>query len=137
VIAWPRRGRLWLLVGQVACLATVVLAGRASAERATSSGQAVWLVVAVAAALVSAAGNGVWLAVLRRAANSRRQLVFARLTTHAGPPEADTAAAADEAAAWVMIPGLTLRHRPDCALVTGKRVVPASADAEPCGWCSP
>ena len=137
MIAWPRRGRLWLLVGQVACLATIVLAGRASAERAAASGQAAWVAVAVAAALISAAGNGVWLAVLRRAANSRRQLVFATLDTHTGATVPSSAVAQGEASGPVMVPGLTLRHRPGCALVAGKTVIPATPDTEPCGWCSP
>lgn len=137
MIAWPRRGRAWLLVGQVACLATVVLAGRASAERPASGGQGVWVAVAIAAALLSAAGNGVWLGVLRRAANRRRQLVFARLADRADRSPAGSAGATGEAGEAVMVSGLTLRHRPDCALVAGKTVVPATANAEPCGWCSP
>jgi len=137
VIAWPRRGRAWLLIGQVACLATVVLAGRASAERPVAGGQAAWVAVAIAAALISAAGNGVWLGVLRRAASRRRQLVFARLADQAGHGTAGSAGATGEAGQAVMVPGLTLRHRPDCALVAGKAVVPAPAEAEPCGWCSP
>ena len=148
MIAWPRRGRLWLVVGQVACLATIVLAGRASAERPSSGGQGVWVAVAVAAALISAAGNGVWLGTLRRAANGRRQRVFTRLAGKAGEPHlpppkqaertpAGSPAAIGEGMQAVMVAGLTLRHRPDCPLVSGKDVVPATADAEPCGWCSP
>ena len=136
MITWPRRGRLWLLVGQAACLATIVLAGRASAERASSDGQGAWMAVAVAAALISAAGNGVWLSTLRRAANSRRRLVFTRLANKAEPAAAGSPAAIGEGAQAVMVAGLTLRHRPDCPLVAGKDVVPATADAQPCGWCS-
>ena len=134
MIAWPRRGRLWMAVGQVACLAAIVLAGRASAERPASGGQGVWVAVAVAAALISAAGNGFWLAALRRVANGRRQLVFARLASSA---EATTMGAPGTAAGFVMVSGLTLRHRPDCPLVAGKAVVPPTPDTEPCGWCSP
>ena len=137
MIAWPRRGRLWLVVGQVACLATIVLAGRASAERPSSGGQGVWVAVAVAAALISAAGNGVWLGTLRRAANGRRQQVFTRLAGKAERTPAGSAAAIGDGVQAVMVAGLTLRHRPDCPLVAGKDVVPATADAEPCGWCSP
>ena len=144
MIAWPRRGRLWLLVGQTACLATIVLAGRASAERASSGGQGVWVAVAVAAALISAAGNGVWLGTLRRAANGRRQRVFTRLAgkarePHLPPPKQapGSPAAVGEGVRAVMVAGLTLRHRPDCPLVAGKDVVPATADTELCGWCSP
>ncbi len=137
MIAWPRRGRLWLLVGQVSCLATIVLAGRASAERASSGGQGVWVAVAVAAALISAAGNGVWLSTLRRAVNGRRQRVFTRLAGKAERTVASSPAAIGEGVQTVMVAGLTLRHRPDCPLVAGKVVVPATADAEPCGWCSP
>jgi hypothetical protein len=137
VIVWPRRGRLWLLVGQAACLATIVLAGRASAERASSGGQGVWVAVAVAAALLSAAGNGVWLGALRRAANGRRQLVLTRLGGKADRVAAKSSATTGGAGQAVMVPGLTLRHRPDCPLVAGKAVVPATAEAEPCGWCSP
>ncbi len=135
MIVWPRRGRLWLLVGQAACLATIVLAGRASAERASSGGQGAWVAVAVAAALISAAGNGVWLGALRRAANRRRQLVLTRLTgkTERAAVGSRALGAAGQA---VMVAGLTLRHRPDCPLVAGKAVVPATADADPCGWCS-
>ena len=136
MIAWPRRGRLWLLVGQVACLATIVLAGRASAERASSGGQGLWMAVAVAAALISAAGNGVWLSTVRRAANGRRQLVFARLADKAETAAAGSPAAIGEGAPAVMVAGLTLRHRPDCPLVAGKDVVPATAAAQACGWCS-
>ena len=135
MIAWPRRGRLWLLVGQAACLAAIVLAGRASAERASAGGQNGWMAVAVAAALLSAAGNGVWLGALRRTSSRRRQLIVARLGTKVGGPPAGPPAGVGEAAASVMVPGLTLRHRPDCPLVAGKTVVPASDDADPCGWC--
>lgn len=136
MITWPRRGRLWLLVGQVACVAAIALAGRASAERPGAGGQGAWVAVAVAAALISAAGNGVWLGFVRRAANSRRRLVFGRLAEHAGaaPPAAASAAAAGEP---VMVAGLSLRHRADCPLVAGKAVVPATGDTQPCGWCSP
>jgi hypothetical protein len=137
VIAWPRRGRLWLLVGQAACLAAIVLAGRASAERASSGGQGVWVAVAVAAALTSAAGNGVWLGVMRRASSGRRQLVVARLAGTVDGPAAGMPSGIGEAVPSVMVSGLTLRHRPDCPLVAGKPVIPASADADPCGWCSP
>ncbi len=93
------------------------------------------MAVAIAAALLSATGNGVWLGVLRRAASHRRQLVLARLADQAGRSTASPAAAGDAGEA-VMVPGLTMRHRPDCALVAGKAVVPATAEAEPCGWCS-
>ncbi len=137
MIVWPRRGRLWLLVGQAACLATIVLAGRASAERASSGGQGVWVAVAVAAALISAAGNGVWLGALRRAANRRRRLILTGLTGKAERSAADSSADVGAAGQGVMVPGLTLRHRPDCPLVAGKAVVPATGDADPCGWCSP
>jgi hypothetical protein len=138
VIAWPHRGRLWLLAGQIACLAAIVLAGRAAAERPGTGGQASWVALAVAAALVSAAGNGVWLAVVRRAATGRRQSVFDRLSAHAERPGVGDAGTAETAAGpWVMVAGLTLRHRPDCPLVAGKAVVPATAGAPPCGWCSP
>ena len=143
MIAWPRRGRLWLIVGQAACLATIALAGRASAERASSGGQGVWVAVAVAAALISAAGNGVWLGALRRAANGRRQQVFTRLAgqarePHLPPPkQAAGSPVVSGSTQAVMVAGLTLRHAPDCALVAGKDVVPATAEAGPCGWCSP
>jgi hypothetical protein len=122
-----------MAVGQVACLAAIVLAGRASAERPASGGQGVWMALAVAAALISAAGNGIWLAVLRRVANGRRQLVFARLASPADPAMAGPAG---PAGGFVMVSGLTMRHRPDCPLVAGKAVVPATPDAHPCGWCS-
>jgi hypothetical protein len=74
------------VVGQVACLAAIVVAGRASAERAAAGGQAAWVAIALAAAVISAAGNGVWLGAVRRAASTRRQSVFGRLAEHAGPP---------------------------------------------------
>lgn len=126
-----------MLVGQVACLTAVGLAGRASAQRPSSGGQGAWVAIAIAAALISAAGNGVWLGVLRRAANRRRQLVFARLADQADRSKSGPARDTGEAGQAVMVPGLTLRHRPDCPLVAGKAVVPATAEAEPCGWCSP
>lgn len=135
MIAWPRRGRLGLLVGQAACLATIVLAGRASAERASSGGQGVWMAVAVAAALISAAGNGVWLGALRRAANGRRQRVSTRLAGKVARAVAGSPAAVGDGVQAVMVAGLTLRHRPDCPLVAGKDVVPATAGTAPCGWC--
>ena len=137
--AWPRRGRAWLVVGQVACLITMVLAGRASAARGAAAGQGAWVAIAVIAALISAAGNGIWLAVVRRAATARRQVVVARLEARAdGPAVAAVAPAEDPGRGRsVMVPGLTLRHRPGCALVAGKAVVPAAADAAPCGWCEP
>jgi hypothetical protein len=139
VIAWPRRGRRWLLVAQVACLATIALAGRAAAQRPGTGGQASWVAVAVLAALISAAGNGVWLAVVRKAAGVRRHDVFTRLAAHVDPSgkvgvQPPAVAATGSA---VMIEGLTLRHRPDCPLVAGKAVVPAEDDVPGCGWCSP
>lgn len=137
MIAWPRRGRLLLLVGQVACLAAIVVAGRASAERASAGGQGLWVAVAVAAALISTAGNGVWLATLRRAASGRRQRIFNRLSSMAERTTVGSPAACAEGVHAVMVAGLTLRHRPDCPLVAGKDVVPATAEAAPCGWCSP
>jgi hypothetical protein len=126
-----------LLVGQLACLAAIVLAGRASAERPGAGGQGAWVAVALAGALVSAAGNGVWLGVLRRAATSRRRAIFARLAEYGDRASTGAAGRADAAARPVMVAGLRLRHRPDCPLVVGKAVVSATADAEPCGWCSP
>ena len=135
---WPRRGRWWLAVGQAASLAAIVLAGRASAHHAAAGGQGRWVAIAVTAALISAAGNGIWLAVLRRAATTRRRAVVARIDDRAGqagragrPPLAID----NPAGRWIMVPGLTLRHRPGCALVTGRAVVPAPAEARPCGWC--
>jgi len=123
-----------MALGQVACLAAIVLAGRASAERPASGGQGVWLAVAVAAALIGAAGNGIWLAVLRRVTNRRRQLVFARLPVGAEPAASSTTGPGESG--LVMVSGMTLRHRPDCPLVAGKTVVPATPDTGPCGWCS-
>jgi hypothetical protein len=139
VIAWPRRGRGWLLVGQVACLATIALAGRAAAVRPGTGGQASWVAIAVLAALISAAGNGVWLAVVRKAAGARRHDVFTRLAANLDPSGkvAGQQPAGAATASAVMIEGLTLRHRPDCPLVAGKTVVPAIDDVPGCGWCSP
>ena len=139
MIAWPRRGRGWLLVGQVACLVTIALAGRAAAERPGTGGQASWVAIAVLAALISAAGNGVWLAVVRKAAGARRHDVFARLAANLDPSDTvgGQQAAVAATASAVMIEGLTLRHRPDCPLVAGKTVVPAGDDVAGCGWCSP
>jgi hypothetical protein len=125
-----------LLVGQVACLATIVLAGRASAERPSTGGQGAWVAIAVGAALISAAGNGVWLSAIRKAANRRRQLVLTRLGGKAERVAAGSSDAAPGADQAVMVAGLTLRHRPDCPLVAGKAVVPATPEAQPCGWCS-
>jgi len=133
-VDWPRRGRWWLAVGQAACLATVVLAGRASAERPATGGQSAWVAIAITAALISAAGNGIWLAVLRRAAVTRRRTLVARLDARAGRRPVPVADGAVPGRA-VMVPGLTLRHRPGCALVAGKAVVPATADTRSCGWC--
>lgn len=135
---WPRRGRWWLAAGQAAGLATIVLAGRASAHHAAAGGQGRWVAIAITAALLSAGGNGVWLAVLRRAATTRRRTVVARIDERAdrgcraGPPPRPID---NSAGRWVMVPGLTRRHRPDCALVAGRAVVPATADARSCGWC--
>jgi hypothetical protein len=123
-----------MALGQVACLGAIVLAGRASAERPASGGQGVWLAVAIGAALISAAGNGIWLAVLRRVANGRRQLVFARLPLRAEPAASGLTGPGESG--FVMVSGLTLRHRPDCPLVAGRAVVPTGPDAGPCGWCS-
>jgi len=135
---WPRRGRWWLAAGQAACLATIVLAGRASAHHAAAGGQGRWLAIAITAALISAAGNGVWLAVLRRAATARRRIIVTRIDERAGragragPPPLPID---NPGGRWVMVPGLARRHRPDCALVAGKAVVPAPAEARSCGWC--
>ena len=134
---WPYRGRAWLLVGQAACLATITLAGRASAQRPSPAGQGSWVALAIVAALISAAGNGVWLGTLRRAASRRRQLVVALLAGQVETSTAASAGATSDAGRSVMVPGLTLRHRPDCELVAGKTVVPAPPDTDPCGWCSP
>jgi hypothetical protein len=136
---WPRRGRWWLAVGQAACLATIVLAGRAGAERPATGGQGKWLAIAITAALLSAAGNGVWLAVLRRAATIRRRAVVTRLGAGAGRAGRRSALGPSGVVAdrRVMVPGLTLHHRPGCALVAGKAVVPAGAGTRPCGWCEP
>jgi hypothetical protein len=133
---WPRRGRGWLVVGQAACLATIAAAGRASAARPGTGGQGVWLAAAVTAALLSAAGNGVWLAVLRRAATTRRHLVATRLQARV-EPAAMTGGHRPGPHDRVMVPGLGLRHRPGCALVAGRTVVPAGGDTRPCGWCEP
>jgi len=133
---WPRRGRWWLAAGQAACLATVVLAGRAGAERPAAGDQGAWVAIAITAALISAAGNGIWLAVLRRAATTRRRTVLARLDAGAGRRPLPVAAGV-AAGRLVMVPGLTLRHRPGCALVAGKAVVPATAGTRSCGWCEP
>jgi len=132
---WPRRGRWWLAAGQTACLATIVLAGRASAHHAAAGGQGRWVAIAITAALLSAAGNGVWLAVLRRAAALRRRTVVDRIGERAGRAGSPPRPTDDSAGRWVTVPGLTRRHRPDCALVAGRAVVPAPADTRPCGWC--
>lgn len=138
---WPRQGRGWLYLGQAACLATIVAAGRASAERPGTDGQEVWVVMAVAAAVISAAGNGLWLGTVRRATNIRRRLIVGRLArpadpsaTGGGPTDRPRPASGSDPP--VMVPGLRLRHRPGCPLVAGKPVVPATADTRPCGWCS-
>lgn len=122
-------------VAQLACVLAIVVSWRVVAERADVADQAVWLNVAVAGAVVSAALNGAGLLRLRRAVAARRRALLAHLdaATSAGGmlPRADIERPT------VSVPGMLLAHRPSCALVTGKLVEPANDASERCGWCRP
>jgi hypothetical protein len=127
-----------LLALQAVSLVAVAAAGRITAGRAEPGGQAAWLGVAIAVLIVASAGNGLWLAAVRRATGVRHERLVARLEADAVAVAAGVARAdASEAAGLVTVPGLTLSHRPGCALVAGKAVGPASAGQRRCGWCQP
>lgn len=122
-----------LVAVQVACLVIILLAGEATAGRSSVHDQIVWVNVAVIAAVASALASGLWLVGLRRAMAARTRLVVQQVDAGSVADEIDPACPTPH---LVAVPGMTLVHRPDCALVIGKQTRRASA-GEPCGWCRP
>lgn len=139
-VGWPVVRLRWLIAAQAVSVAAILVAGRAAAGQAAVGDQVPWVSLAVTAAVVSGAGNALWLLHLRRATGLRSRALLASMA--AGATEADLApvdpAAPEADAPLVAVPGMTLVHRPGCLLVVGKRTEPAGRDAgdrEPCGWC--
>jgi len=136
---WSPRRVAFLAMTQVAVLAVVGVAARSTSSEAAAVGdQIVWLDIAVAAAITSAAVNGSFLVRARRALSLRQQTVLASVDARA-QLTLDTVSASTAASPTVLpvsVPGLRFAHRPDCPMVAGKRTVPAPAGQEPCGWCT-
>ena len=130
---WHLRNLGGLMLGQLLCIALVLAAGQAAANRASIHDQSAWLNMAVVAAVVSGLLNGVWLMRLRRATGRRRRTLLGHLDAAAEEPDS-VAMAPPSDEPLVAVPGMTLVHRPGCPLVAGKRVEPAT-DGVPCGWC--
>jgi hypothetical protein len=111
------------------------------------SAQVEWADLAVVGALVAAAGNVVWVLSGRRAVGLRRAAQMEHLGLFLDSRLA--VAGADESptlellldAGLVAVKGLTLYHRADCPLVSGRRVARYTArngsTREPCGVCIP
>jgi hypothetical protein len=131
----------WRLVAaQVVCIAVVVASAEVLAGRASVGDQLLWVEVAVAAAVVSGALNGLWVIGLRRAVAARRAAVLNGLDAAADRDGIEPVTAAtrtrERAEPLVAIRGMTLVHRSVCPLVAGKHVRATKA-GEPCGWCRP
>ena len=125
----------WLVIAQLVCLAVIGAATKGTAGRAAVAEQSGWLAVGIAAAIVSAGANGIWLLGARSAVADRRRAVLQRLDARA--VEVVWPAASADDGNRVVATGRTLRHRPDCRLVAGKATRAATGDGPGCRWCNP
>lgn len=134
---WTHRRIVGLAAVQVIFLGVVLLAARSTSGQSEVREQILWLNVAVVAAIASAVSNGSLLVGARRSVSLRQRdvldLVGARMAPQVMSQD-PTTSPTDQS--LVSIAGLRFAHRPGCALVAGKRTLPASGDQERCGWCS-
>ncbi|MBV9936093.1 MAG: hypothetical protein JO367_17480 [Actinobacteria bacterium] len=125
----------WLVIAQLLCLAVIGAATNGTAGRAAVADQSGWLAVAIAAVVVSAGVNGIWLLGARSAVADRRRALLDGLDLRAaGAPLSDPSI---DDIDRVVVAGRSLRHRAECPLVVGKRTRPVSGDGPACGWCNP
>lgn len=134
-------------VGVACVIVAAVGAGRADDLRA----QVRWLNVGTIGVVVLGAGNVVWYLVGRRANGALRRRVHAALAAQGrgapigasatSAPSGESGATASASGALVAGRGMTRFHRPDCLLVAGKTVRPATEATHhrrgrrPCGVC--
>lgn len=132
---WPVASVVQIAVGQGLCLGFIALAAALSASEPFVDDQRLWVILSVVAVIASGAANSAALVGGRRAVARRRVDLFARSEDRWTPPlnGSDVPPPAEH---LVTIPGMTLVHRPDCALVAGKTTTPAGQGV-PCGWCQP
>ncbi|HZE65765.1 MAG TPA: hypothetical protein VE081_03985, partial [Sporichthyaceae bacterium] len=124
-------GPIGLLIGWIGC--------RNTSHWGDQQG---WLAVAIMALVISTASIAGWFRVgltnVRRLQHALAGVARTHLTATASAVHAERA----EPDAWplVMVDGLTLYHRPDCLLVTGKSVRPtdgATVVLDKCRMCAP
>lgn len=136
---WTHRRIVGLAAVQVLFLGVVLAAARSTSAESEVGEQILWLNVAVVAAVASAVANGSLLVGARRSVSLRQRnvldLVDARIPVAPQVASHDPATSPTDES-LVSIPGLQFAHRPGCALVAGKRTMPAKGDQERCGWCS-
>lgn len=147
---WAWRDADVVMVGIVGLVGVVAIiaAWFGAAGTASPATQAVWLNVAVAGFVVSAAGFGLWLMRGRRAVGERRVSLVALAEPESEPVEVGSRSGTP--AVTVMVPGGTapigavrvvggrLVHDPGCPLVAGKELEPvAPGSGAPCGVCVP
>jgi hypothetical protein len=138
---WQRRDALVFLTG-VALGPIGLLVGWIGCHRTNHWGdQQGWLAVAILALVVSTASVAGWFRVgllnVRRLQYALAGVARTQLTATATAVSAERR----EPDSWplVMVDGLTLYHRPDCLLVTGKAVRPAegsTAVLHECRMCA-
>lgn len=103
--------------------------------------QVTWLNLALAGLVIFAVGNCLWLMRGRRAIGERRVSLVSLDSSDEPPAQAGRTlerAASTATLRVVRVAGTTRVHHPDCPLVAGKQVQPATvADGRSCGVCSP
>lgn len=138
-VPW-RLGDLLVLYATTAIGVVLVLsAWYAASDELTLADQTGWLTVGTAGVVVLGAGNLAWLLAGWRAVTLERRRVCALVPATPAAP----AAPAEVVGELVAARSMTRFHRPDCALVAGKRVrhyALATHEARgrrPCDVCQP
>lgn len=142
-IPWSESDVLRLCLTTAVGLVVISLTWYGVSGSADTGRQALWLNVGVAGVVISALGNCIWLLRGRRAVGERRaDLISLEVPEVVIEPVADRASGHAETLTIplgiVRAEGMSRVHRPDCPLVVGKPVLPASlGDGDACGVCAP
>lgn len=142
-LAWRDADIVMVSAAALVCVIAIASAWFGAARAGSVAAQAAWLQVGVAGFAVFAGGACLWLLRGRRAVGERRSGLISlddRLVDKvpADSPAAGTRGGPGSTASYELVRsvGMTRVHLPECPLLAGKRVEPATfSDGPPCGVC--
>ena len=139
---WRRGDVVRVVIAHVAGAAAVLAGWYGSSGRLLPGPQIGWLTFASVGAIVSGLANAGWLVIGRRTVAARQARVISSYSDAVARQRARPTSrrCAPPPTHVVAVPGRSLYHRPDCALVASRprrEVDRTGTTLAPCQWCQP